>query len=69
MARCPTDHSEVQFGSGDYYVFCHACGRKWAMMSHSQPEYGTDKDGKPIGADPLQCSNYFGETNIRVRPA
>jgi len=43
------DHAELTFGSGDYYIFCHACGRKWAVMGKGD-EYGI-VNGKPVGAD------------------
>lgn len=31
MKNCP--HNEIQFGSGDFYIFCHACHSSWAMIS------------------------------------
>lgn len=64
---CPDGHATLTFGSGDYYVFCNACGRKWAMMG-SGPEYGLDKDGHWIGADPGQSSGrHSGETRVRQK--
>lgn len=43
-------HATLQFGSGDYYIFCHACGKKWAIVGDR--EYGIDKDGNHVGAAP-----------------
>jgi hypothetical protein len=25
-------HTELHFGSGDYYLFCHDCGATWGML-------------------------------------
>lgn len=68
ISSCPTQHAEVQFGSGDYYIFCHACHRKWAMMGWDQPEYGEDAAGRKIGADPLVAnrSGVFAN-DVRVK--
>lgn len=30
---CP--HAELVFGSGDYYLFCYACGARWAHIDMS----------------------------------
>lgn len=48
-------HPELTFGSGDYYIFCNRCGRKWATMG-DQPERGHDSQGRPIGADPSKAN-------------
>lgn len=48
-------HPELTFGSGDYYIFCNRCGRKWATMGN-YPEHGHDSHGHPIGADPSQAN-------------
>ena len=32
VPRTKCQHTELQFGSGDYYLFCHACGAWWAMI-------------------------------------
>jgi len=58
-------HEELQFGSGDYYLFCHACHRRWAMMG-DRPEY--DLMGK-IGADPSKCVPGFYSNEPRVAPS
>lgn len=42
MAKTPREnckHTELQFGSGDYYIFCHACGAWWACVDPSSNEY------------------------------
>ena len=49
-------HLTLSFGSGDYYIFCNDCDAKWCAHNHTQSEYGYDKDGKPIGADPSVCN-------------
>jgi hypothetical protein len=48
-------HPELTFGSGDYYIFCNRCGRKWATMGNHE-EYGHDSQGLPIGADPTKAN-------------
>jgi hypothetical protein len=58
-AQEPCQHKELQFNSGDYYITCHACGFRWARIHHSQPEYGHDKDGKPIGCTPERANVGF----------
>ncbi len=32
-------HPELHFGSGDYYLFCHACGAWWATVDPTSNEY------------------------------
>lgn len=27
------NHATVQFGSGDYYIFCHECGAWWVRTN------------------------------------
>jgi len=58
-------HPELTFGSGDYYIFCNRCGRKWATMG-DHPEYGQDSHGQPIGADP-QKANRLNDFTKFVR--
>ena len=63
--RDECSHERLAFGSGDYYIFCDACRRQWCLHGLDRPEYGNDKDGKPIGADPSQC--VFGFYSIKSR--
>jgi len=56
-------HPELTFGSGDYYIFCNRCGRKWATMG-DQLEYGHDSQGQPIGADPLKANKLKDFTKL-----
>jgi hypothetical protein len=59
-------HESLQFGSGDYYIFCHECGRKWCMMSNFIPEYTLGPVGKSIaGADPSNCVPGFSDGRPR----
>jgi len=30
--RSECDHPSLMFASGDYYLFCHDCGAKWATI-------------------------------------
>ena len=64
-------HIAVQFNSGDYYVACHACGARWARIDNSkQPEYGHDKDGKPIGCMPEEANQgWYDVDQFRHRLA
>lgn len=55
-------HETLTFGSGDYYIFCQECNACWAAVSHIQPEYGHDAQGKPIGANPDICNKGVGCT-------
>lgn len=61
----PCNHPELQFGSGDYYIFCHACHGVWARMAGDgvRPEYGKDAAGNPIGAAPEKANNSFFESD------
>ena len=60
MVIIPCNHERLHLGSGDYYVFCLDCRAAWMRMSrHARPEYGMDKDGKMVGADP-QAANQPG---------
>lgn len=60
IAREKCDHKELWFGSGDFYIFCQNCGARWATISWQQPEYGYDKDGKPIGVCPEDANKGEG---------
>ncbi len=54
------DHPKLQFGSGDYYIFCQACGGRWVRTGHDRPEYGIDKDGKEVGGNPSVANQGIG---------
>jgi hypothetical protein len=46
-------HARLWFGSGDYYLFCHACNSTWVRSGMpGRPEYGKDASGADIGASP-----------------
>lgn len=36
------DHTELQFGSGDFYIFCHACGAVWTPEKGTSAVFGVD---------------------------
>jgi len=57
-------HAELRFGSGDYYIFCSGCGACWMRRGLNKQEYGTDPDGKEIGAAPEESNQGFYETNL-----
>jgi len=69
---CPDNHRQLQFGSGDYYLFCHSCGRTWMLKgdrSSTQPEYSYSPSGKlVVGADASKQTPFVG-AQIRVRAA
>ena len=52
-------HKELQFSSGDYYILCTECSRKWATVNPERPEYGEDKYGRQVGADPTIANQRF----------
>lgn len=60
-------HDRLHFGSGDYYVMCADCGGVWARMSGHQAEYGTDANGKTIGAHPGSCDPDFRQADAGMR--
>jgi len=45
------NHEQISFGSGGYYLICLKCAATWARVG-GQPEYGFDKNGNPVGANP-----------------
>lgn len=51
MAKEHCEHKRLGFGSGAYYLICQDCNQYWAAVG-GQPEYGTDANGRPIGANP-----------------
>lgn len=53
-------HSELYFGSGDFYLFCRACNSAWMRRGINRPEYGTDANGKAIGASPEESNLGVG---------
>jgi hypothetical protein len=69
LNREECQHKQIWFGSGDYYVFCHACGAKWVMHGADRPEYGEREDGTKIGGAP-ELSNkakpYFDQSEPRI---
>ena len=59
MSDKPCQHTRLRFNSGDYYIACVDCPSRWATISHGRPEYGEDKDGRAIGADPSVANQGF----------
>jgi hypothetical protein len=45
--------------SGDYYITCDTCRRRWATINSNQPESGVNADGKRVGTDPSVANNGF----------
>ena len=46
--RKECQHERLDFGSGDYYIFCHDCGRAWRIE-------GDDYNTQTIGlTDPVR---------------
>jgi hypothetical protein len=43
-------HEDVYFGSGDHYIFCSGCGRKWLTA---------DADDKVPGPSNLGAGTYL----------
>lgn len=45
-------HETINFGSGDYYLFCHGCNRVWVMTSWDSPDHPPRPDlaNKGVGA-------------------
>ena len=68
--ECPDNHAVLNFGSGDYYIFCQSCGRKWILHGDgksTQPEYMLRKDGRSlVGGDPSKTTTFVG-VKRRVR--
>lgn len=68
----PCHHPEINFGSGDYYIFCHGCNSKWVMSSHAISEYGTDGiTGERVGGVPELANRQdppFNSTIPRIVP-
>jgi hypothetical protein len=70
---CPDNHRQLQFGSGDYYIFCHSCHRKWMLHGDAmsiQPEYYFEYYfvGNQLiyGADPSKQTYFVGDP-LRTR--
>lgn len=53
------EHEEIQFNSGDYYIYCLGCGSKWVRHNLHDMEY-TISDGRAIGADPSAANKGKG---------
>jgi hypothetical protein len=62
-------HDNLQFNSGDYYLTCVLCGARWGRINNlKQPEYGLDKDGKPVGCTPEEANNgWYDQNQIRQK--
>ena len=64
-------HPELQFGSGDYYLFCHACNAQWMRCKPGKKEYAIDAEGNAIGGAPEEANvgeGKFNSGHIRVTP-
>ena len=65
--RKECNHETLYFASGDYYIFCRQCPGKWVAHNMFQQEYGFDKHGMRIGADPSNCNpNLSGQERIKL---
>lgn len=68
----PCHHPEINFGSGDYYIFCHGCNSKWVMSSHAISEGGIDSTtGQRVGGTPELANRQnppFNPTIPRILP-
>jgi hypothetical protein len=56
-------HEELTFGSGDYYLFCNACGATWMTKSVADAqhgEFGVTKDGRRVGGCPQEANKGEG---------
>jgi hypothetical protein len=53
-------HDKLQFGSGDYYILCRACGASWMRRGAMKQEHGVDAKGTPIGAAPEESNKGLG---------
>ncbi len=64
-------HLHLRPHSGGFYWGCDDCHQMWAIVRPGQPEYGVDKDGKPVGAAPdftPTMKLYNDERDTRVAP-
>lgn len=49
--RAECDHAELQFGSGDYFIFCNACGMRWMpAYREDNPQAGQELNNQGIGS-------------------
>jgi len=45
--ECP--HDKLQFGSGDYYIFCQACGAWWGHIEPNGQKLSPETANQGIG--------------------
>lgn len=43
-------HDTLQFGSGDFYLFCHECGGKWGRISQNFARLDPDEANRGAGS-------------------
>jgi len=43
-------HPKLNFGSGDYYIFCHDCGRWWCTIEPANHRPSPWLANKGVGA-------------------
>lgn len=44
-------HPKINFGSGDYYLFCHACGARWVRTcAHADHPPRPDLANRGVGS-------------------
>jgi hypothetical protein len=59
-------HPKLNFGSGDYYIFCHDCGRWWVTIeptSHKlAPELANQGEGSQLSGQSRVDVGTVGET-------
>ena len=59
-------HETLAFASGEYYIVCRSCGKKWGLVRRGQPEYTTIK-GIPFGTSPSTSDPSFHDIEPRIR--
>lgn len=53
MSKVPTGecrHPNLHFGSGDYYIFCHDCGRWWCTIDPTTHDVRPDLANLGVGS-------------------
>lgn len=49
--RAECHHETLNFGSGDFYLFCHACGARWATIDYADPSKSWSDEIAPQAAN------------------
>jgi hypothetical protein len=62
-------HLILNFGSGDFYLFCHSCGARWATIDYADPTKSWSDEIAPQSANKGLGAHLSGHARVAAMGA